>query len=122
METLAERLQQFAGGQIEVINEHAGAVTRGEILTAAIIGKNDVDCRARVTLKWFAKQEEDLSWVSYPIPYYTAGLMVYYTLMDMGVGRRLYLASSVMGELVTFYAKGDESLDPAQVIGLDVRN
>lgn len=117
---LVMRLKQFAGGQIEVTDEATGTVHRGKIRTAKLAGRCDSTRKIVVMMDWYAKQQDDLTWVVALSHEFPAGLLVHYDLIDLGNGRRLYFACKTMSELIVLYPMGDESLDPDQVIGLDV--
>ena len=122
MELNDELLRRFKDGHIEVRCENTKTTHRGRIATAAVTGTGEVNRKLTVTLSSFAKRcDGESTWVVEPYAKYTAGLMVYYAVTDIGDGR-VYLTSDVMSELVVLYPPDDAlalALAPVDVIGLN---
>lgn len=112
---LAEVIERFVGGQLEVQNRNEDYLYRGEISSIELDGEGD-SLKLVVGLAWFAKMEMDFQWhVVEPTPYEIGMLIYSVSVVSDG---RLFLSSWITGENTTLFPPGDSRLKPEQVQGL----
>lgn len=116
VELTTETLERFIGGQLEIQNQIARYVFRGEIKSISLEG--DV---VKVTFSWLAESKEGyppLHWVKSNMLEYRANTSIYRANeIDDG---RVAMSSPVTGEVVIFFPPDGSKLDPKKVEGLTI--